>query len=824
MKIIHRLVVFVSLVLAFASLGSAYGADSRYIRRADAASQVIVFVHGVLGDGTSTWTNGQSYWPSLITKDPAFDGCSIYVYEYPTNLIKDTFSIDEIAENMRLRFEADGITSHREIVFLTHSMGGLVVRAYLLKYRGVSSRVRFVYFFSTPTTGSEIADLATLISRNSQFAKMKPMQSADYLADLQRSWLDAEFPFPSYCAYEKQKVYGLLIVTQASAASLCSKHLDPIDANHITIVKPADMNDVPYVAFKAAFSQAPHRAATNECFPSRSIFGNGNNAARVEVGVCPDEADPQRALRIRYVWLDSTSASLLMAGQLGGNLEKLLGSNPYVVENAVTKELKSVIVKFGTAIGSNNNQFSSGMDGLNDTSTSKDGPLKLPLKRGSKIKVYDIGNPVYIPALSIYQAMINTLDYPSDLSMYYTHFDGSDQSDQNILESVTLWRYVTAEDLRNYSANLTKFRDWLAQQRSKLDPQTVEFFSLDQFRPKKGDATALPRELSAMEYFARSGWPENFLVASGGAGCGDTFGISMMPRELYVQVAIVENGLTKGTMPISALTADEIVTDALRLPSKDADWNRTTYELPVPGLSEGQSIIVPLQMELRFLETTVLEKDAMDDAEKQYQGIQKYPKPVLSMRQDNHTIYKKRKEAFKAPRSPAGEPYAYGPRAKLISARALGRDLALRQFDPAKVWAHFGSEEGSCPSIHVEASDNSRQSYGRILGGARGVEKVRTESVTHAGAARAIEITEDEAEVTRLEEIRVYRVDSSGQEVLTHQEFGRVLLPGRPLRIETPELQDASSVRIEVRGFYRTFPDMIVEMARNGSPRTDHGE
>jgi pimeloyl-ACP methyl ester carboxylesterase len=815
---------FPFFALAFAGLGAGHAADSRYVRRVDAASQVIVFVHGVLGDGTATWTNGQSYWPSLLAKDPAFDGSSIYVYEYPTNLIKDTFSIDEIAENMRLRFEADGITSHKEIVFLTHSMGGLVVRAYLLKYRGVTSRVRFIYFFSTPTTGSEIADLATLIRRNSQFGKMKPMQSADYLADLQRSWLDAEFPFPSYCAYEKQKVYGLLIVTQASAASLCSKHLDPIDANHITIVKPADMNDVPYVAFKAAFNQAPHRITTNDCFPSRSIFGNGNNAAKVEVGVCPDEADPQRALRIRYVWLDSTSTSLLMAGQMDGNLEKLLGSNPYVIENAIAKELKSVIAKFGTAVGSANNQFSSGMDGLNDTSTSRDVPVKLPLKKGSKIKIYDIGNPVYVPDLSVYQAMINTLDYPPDFSMYYTHSDGSDQSDQNILDSVTLWRYVTAEDLRSYTANLGKFKDWLAQQRSKLGKQTLNYFSFDEVFPKKGDTTGLPRELAAMEYFARAGWPENFLVASGGAGCGDMFGIAVLPRELYVQVAIVENGLSKGTLPISSLAAEEIVTVALRLPSKDADWNHTTYELPVPGLSEGQSVIVPLQMELRFAETTVLEKDAVEDAQKQYQDIQKYPKPVLSMRQDNRTIFKKRKEAFKAPRSPTGEHYAYGPRARLISARALGRDIALRQFDPAKVWAHFGSEEGSCPSVYVEAADYSRQSYGRILAGARGVDKARTESVTHAGGARAVEIIEDEAEATRLEEIRIFSVDSSGREVLARREFSRVILPGRPLRIETPELEDASSVRIEVRGFYRTFPDMIVEMARNGSPRTDHAE
>ena len=54
-----------------------------------------------------------------------------------------------------------------------------------------------------------------------------------------------------------------------------------------------------------------------------------------------------------------------------------------------------------------------------------------------------------------------------------------------------------------------------------------------------------------------------------------------------------------------------------------------------------------------------------------------------------------------------------------------------------------------------------------------------------------------------------------------YQEFDRVIVPGLPLRIETPALRDAEKIRIEVRGFYRTFPEMIVEMARYQSGETD---
>jgi pimeloyl-ACP methyl ester carboxylesterase len=816
MKLSRSLMALLVAVLgAMVGIGSAAGGDSRYIRKVESATQVIVFMHGVLGDGTSTWTNGAAYWPELLTKDPAFDGSSVYVYEYPSNLIKDTFSIDEIAENMRLQFEADGVSTHREIVFLAHSMGGLATRAYLLKYRGVASRVRLIYFFSTPTTGSEIADLAKLISKNPQFGKMKPMQSADYLADLQRTWLAADFPFPSYCAYEKQKAYGMLIVTQASAASLCNKHLDPIDADHISIVKPAGTGDVSYLAFKAAFKEAPHLTNREGCFSSTSIFGNDNNAAQVDQGICPDEVDPQRALRIRYVWLDSTSTSLLMAGQISGNLEKSLGSRPYVIENAVTNELKTIIAKFGTPMSNDKVALSSGVEGLRDTASSKDESFT-PSRRNGKIKLYEFGNAVSLPELSAYQAIIGSLDYPGDFSMYYAKYDGSDQNEKDILEGVTLWRYFTADDAKGYSASLVKLRDWLAKERSRLGPKiTEDFFSPADLAPKKNAAPGLPAELVAMQYFARAGWPDDFLVASGGAACGEgSFGLSIWTRELYVQVAVIENGQGKGTLPVSALTADEIITDGLRVAGDDSGWTRTKYQFPVPGLSEGETVIVPLQLELRAPDATIPDKDAVEGSKAQYLGIQKYAKSVLVQRQDNQVIYKKRKEAFKASSFPTGTPYTYGPRVKLVSAQALGRDIALRQFDPAKVWARFGSEEGSCPSIYVKSIDGSLQSHGRILTGARGAMKVRTESLVHSGAALAIEIAEDEPEISRLEEIRIFRVDSPDREVLMYQESDRVIAPGLPLRIETPLLRDAENIRIEVRGFYRTFPEMMVEMAR----------
>lgn len=233
-------------------------ANNGWVRQlgADKAKGVIVFVHGVLGDAQKTWSNGNTYWPELLTRDKTFDGQDIYVYEYPSPKLGKSYSIDELAENLRLMLDSDSVSRYKEIIFVSHSMGGLVTRAFLLKYQSrIMLRVRFLYFFATPTTGSPYAALAGIASNNPQFGQMYPMNSDSYLADLQRNWLAAHLNLKSYCAYEKLPIFGQIIVDQQSASNLCTEPLDPINANHIDIVKPIDVKSTSYRAFKSAFEQ-----------------------------------------------------------------------------------------------------------------------------------------------------------------------------------------------------------------------------------------------------------------------------------------------------------------------------------------------------------------------------------------------------------------------------------------------------------------------------------------------------------------------------------------------------------------------------------------
>jgi pimeloyl-ACP methyl ester carboxylesterase len=253
---------WVLIASTFLGIGSAL-AESKYVRKSPEAKSVIVLIHGILGTAATTWKSGNGqYFPQMLVGDENFKAFDIFVYDYPTTFLGTNFSINQLADNARLIFDDQEVPKYKDIIFVVHSMGGLVLRDYLLKYRAVVENTRLIYFYSTPTTGAEIASLAGLFSSSPQLFSMKPMDQNQegYLANLLSNWLAANLGIPSYCAYELKPTLGKKIVTLSSASNLCNKRLDPIPADHITIVKPESRTSDTYLALKTAIKDTPQKA------------------------------------------------------------------------------------------------------------------------------------------------------------------------------------------------------------------------------------------------------------------------------------------------------------------------------------------------------------------------------------------------------------------------------------------------------------------------------------------------------------------------------------------------------------------------------------
>ena len=223
------------------------------------ARTVIVFVHGIIGDPQSTFTaaNG-AYWPESLRADPVFDDADIVVYGYGTRLFRESLDVGELGGDMKAYLASRAIPNRYErIVFLAHSMGGLITRSYMSQFQdALKAKVKMGYFFATPMGGSAIATAAQILFPNSQLANMAEGNSDRFLSGLENGFLAAGFMNSGswYCAYEKVKI-GKLIVDQQSATRLCNRPYQAIDANHVGIVKPRNHTDNPYVQFKTAYME-----------------------------------------------------------------------------------------------------------------------------------------------------------------------------------------------------------------------------------------------------------------------------------------------------------------------------------------------------------------------------------------------------------------------------------------------------------------------------------------------------------------------------------------------------------------------------------------
>jgi pimeloyl-ACP methyl ester carboxylesterase len=210
----------------------------------------VVFVHGIIGARDATWKNQAASFPALLESDPEFHNkIDTFVYEYFTPKFGNANSIVGLADQFRGSLDDHRVfDNHQRVVFVSHSMGGLVVRLFLLNKRERLAKVPMLYFYATPTNGSELTIAAREISKNPQLRGMLPLEGNDLLQSIQSLWLgwDAAKKLPSYCAYETLPTFGVMVVSMGSATALCNEDLDPITANHIDIVKPKDRDDPRY--------------------------------------------------------------------------------------------------------------------------------------------------------------------------------------------------------------------------------------------------------------------------------------------------------------------------------------------------------------------------------------------------------------------------------------------------------------------------------------------------------------------------------------------------------------------------------------------------
>lgn len=222
---------------------------------------IIIFVHGIFGTSADTWGTAGNTWPHLVEGDDSFKDFDIALFSYHSTYFTSAQMIHEIAiRQLDILKDSPEFEQYKEIYFIAHSMGGLVVKSLLTHLNqgndvAILRRVKAVIYLGTPSHGSILALIGSKVSRNPQLQDMTPIDQNAWLSDLDKYWNQLlngriESPYPrAYCAYEKENysVTGRLIVSQADAASRCDDLAVGLPFDHSDLATPTSRYHDPYV-------------------------------------------------------------------------------------------------------------------------------------------------------------------------------------------------------------------------------------------------------------------------------------------------------------------------------------------------------------------------------------------------------------------------------------------------------------------------------------------------------------------------------------------------------------------------------------------------
>jgi HAD superfamily phosphoserine phosphatase-like hydrolase len=215
------------------------------------ADTAVVFVHGLGGKPVTTWGS----FRDLIRSDSALKNYDPVFIGYPTSLWRLPFSrksltVQTLADGIRTELDLRG-GSYKHIILICHSLGGLVVRRYLIDEvkRQAALRVRGLLLYAVPSNGASLAAVGSLISwHHNQLRQLT--RNSDLVRDLAKDWsvlhLDAKVKV-------RYVVGGLdrVVTEESSRSSWGELNVDVIsDKGHINLVKPTTQTDLSYLVLR----------------------------------------------------------------------------------------------------------------------------------------------------------------------------------------------------------------------------------------------------------------------------------------------------------------------------------------------------------------------------------------------------------------------------------------------------------------------------------------------------------------------------------------------------------------------------------------------
>ena len=228
--------------------------DSGWIRK-PRNGVAVVFIHGILGTEFTWRHENGAVWPLLLCAEPELDDFGVYLFNYRADAFSGTFTIQDAVDNLKERFRLDKVFQLTAIVFVCHSMGGIVARHFVVTQQAslIKAKTKIGFFLvASPSLGSEYANFVATIAPlyNAQLDILRVGQENPWLATLDRTFMDLkedrDIPIFGKELIEDNSIFlkrflrRAQVVEPFTGARYFGDSVKIEHSDHLSIAKPSD--------------------------------------------------------------------------------------------------------------------------------------------------------------------------------------------------------------------------------------------------------------------------------------------------------------------------------------------------------------------------------------------------------------------------------------------------------------------------------------------------------------------------------------------------------------------------------------------------------
>ncbi|KAI0490231.1 Alpha/Beta hydrolase protein [Xylaria cf. heliscus] len=280
----------------------------------------LVFVHGITGHRDHTWSADQNIesWPKLMLPS-RIPGARILTFGYDASVISlrrgiSGNSIGNHSNNLLSALSSSRIDAGlRPIIFVAHSLGGLVVKDALLSsgtspephLRLILDCVQAILFLGTPHYGVDLADIGKSLVELARRSGAKTNQKivgvlqrdSEVLSRIQKGFqellrsqhMGGKRTLEITCCYEELPIFGSSEVVPRESAILHGYPAIGIHADHKGMARFASADDPGFVSVLGELRRWIDQVAYADDGHHEKAWNVGRKRSSDALRWCPDE-------------------------------------------------------------------------------------------------------------------------------------------------------------------------------------------------------------------------------------------------------------------------------------------------------------------------------------------------------------------------------------------------------------------------------------------------------------------------------------------------------------------------------------------------------